>query len=417
VADPASGAGRPRALLAISVLAPDAATRAEIAAGMAPRRDFDELADRLGETAELLFLDGIDPGSPIARVARHLLGERIGRRVTMAVELFRARGRYDVIFTDTDALGLPLALLMRLAGRRGCRHVTLTHNLSSLRNPLAATAKRALSRLGAGSAIDTMIVHSVAQQALAAASLGLPRERIVLLPYQVDTAFWQPLPAIGPGAAHSRPLILVPGHECRDYPTMVAALAGLDAEVRISTRQVTDEQAALAAAPGWPSNLSFHAYDYPALRQLYAESSFVIVPLLPVDFQAGITVILEAMAMGKAVIVSAISGQTDVVRDARSGDRQPAPALIAASDAAETLGRLPTGLYVTPGDPADLRAAIDRLLDDPDLADQLGRNGRIVAERLFSIESFAERFAIAIAGDAANRAGLARLRARQPLEV
>jgi hypothetical protein len=35
-----------------------------------------------------------------------------------------------------------------------------------------------------------------------------------------------------------------------------------------------------------------------------ARSSVVVVPLFDVDFHAGITTILEAMAMGKAVIVT-----------------------------------------------------------------------------------------------------------------
>ena len=54
----------------------------------------------------------------------------------------------------------------------------------------------------------------------------------------------------------------------------------------------------MAERPDWPANLKFEAYDYMSLRRLYASARLVIVPLLPVDFQAGITVVLEAMAMG-----------------------------------------------------------------------------------------------------------------------
>jgi glycosyltransferase involved in cell wall biosynthesis len=402
-------------LLAISVAKPDPRTRAEIAEGVQPRRDFDELRRALGPSAEVLFLDQLDSGSAVSGLLTRALGQRVGRRVAMALAIFRRRSDYDVIFTDTDAVGLPLALMLRLRrpGRAGVRHVTLTHNLSSMRNPFASWCKRMLFRLGAASRIDTMIVHSSAQRFLAQTEFGVAPDHVVLLPYQVDTAFWQPLAAPTSEADRPRPLILVPGHECRDYPTLLAAVDGLDVDVRISTRAVTAEQEAMTRRPDWPPNLSFRAYDYPSLRRLYADASFVIVPLIPVDFQAGITVVLEAMAMGKAVVVSGIRGQTDVVRAPSNGrgpvERGSGPGLIELSDVADSLGQLPTGIYVTPGDPADLRRAIEHLLSEPELADELGRNGRAIAEALFSIESFAERFATAIAGDRDALQTLSRL--------
>ena len=88
------------------------------------------------------------------------------------------------------------------------------------------------------------------------------------------------------------------------------------------------------------------------LRQLYADARFVVMPLHDVEFQAGVTTILEAMAMGKAVVCSRTRGQTDVIIDGA------------------------TGVYVPPGDAAALRAAIRGLLDDPDRADEIGARGR-----------------------------------------
>jgi glycosyltransferase involved in cell wall biosynthesis len=76
------------------------------------------------------------------------------------------------------------------------------------------------------------------------------------------------------------------------------------------------------------------------------------VPLEDTDFQAGITSILEAMAMAKAVVCSRTRGQTDVVIDEDNG------------------------LYVPPGDPDALRRAIERLVADPAEAQRLGANGR-----------------------------------------
>ena len=404
-ADP--GARRPsdpQVLLVISVREPDAAARADISSGSQPRRDFDELQRVLG--AELLYLDSA-PSSRRARLYRRILGPRVGPRVGLAFAAFALRDRFDIIFTDTDAVGLPLALLLKIRRVKpaSLRHVTLSHNLSSMRNRTSSIAKRALFRCGITSHIDTMIVHSAAQRVLATGTFGVPPERVRQLPYQVDAAFWSAAAAresnpVGTAA----PVVPIPGHECRDYPTLLAAIRGLDIEARISTRAVTAEQAAMASRPDWPENLRFKEYDYPALRDLYASSRFVLVPLLPVDFQAGITVVLEAMAMGKAVIISAIRGQTDVVRDPRCRGRGPVerdwwPGFVDSSDVADALGHLPTGLYVAPADPDELRVAIEYLLDHPEEADEMGRNGRTVVEALFTVEAFAERFAQAIRGE------------------
>ena len=52
------------------------------------------------------------------------------------------------------------------------------------------------------------------------------------------------------------------------------------------------------------------------LRELYARSRFVVVPVVASDMDNGVTVILEAMAMGRPVICSRTRGQVDVVEAA-----------------------------------------------------------------------------------------------------
>ena len=79
----------------------------------------------------------------------------------------------------------------------------------------------------------------------------------------------------------------------------------------------------------------------------------------------GLTV-LEAMAIGKPVVVPATGGPAEIVRDSRDG------------------------VAVQPGNPAALAAALDRLLEDPALRRRLGDSGR-VRVRDFRAERFAER--------------------------
>ena len=108
--------------------------------------------------------------------------------------------------------------------------------------------------------------------------------------------------------------------------------------------------------------------------------------------------------MGKAVIVSGTRGQTDVVRDRRNSGRGRMlrewwPGFVDKPELAESIGRLPTGFYVTPGDARELRRAIQYLLAHPEVAAELGRNGRRVVEACFSLDAVVDRFAAVIRGE------------------
>jgi glycosyltransferase involved in cell wall biosynthesis len=102
----------------------------------------------------------------------------------------------------------------------------------------------------------------------------------------------------------------------------------------------------------------------PELRELYARSRFIVVPLMRSDTDNGITVILEAMAMGKPVICSRTRGQVDVIQEGV------------------------TGLYVPVGDAAALRTAILSLWNEPGRAEQMGKNARAYVEKCHTLEGF-----------------------------
>lgn len=329
-----------------------------------------------------------------------------GPKLALVWTAFSLRHAYDSIYTTAEIIGLPLALLLKLSGtRRGQpRHVTLAHYLSPFK-------KRIFIKLGVVSHIDTLIVHCTAQYTLATQTLGIANKRVVKLPYFVDINFWRPLAPSDTPLIADDPALCAVGLEFRDHATLVEAVSGLPVKMRIaaagnhivSARSHYGTARMPADLLRLPANVSIRSYDYVAMRQLYANSRFVIVPLRETDFQAGITTILEAMAMGKAVIVSGTRGQTDVVHDPRyigrgHGAREESPGFLDAPDLAETLGSLPTGFYVTPGDPHELRATIQYLLDHPGIADEMGRNGRQIVEEYFTVDAFVQRFVAAIRG-------------------
>lgn len=346
-----------------------------------PRKDYVALARALDAT--VVGRAWVDQ-SAVARVIARVCGVATAQ----AWLAFRTRHAYRAIFTYSENIALPLALLLKLARAR-TPHITIGHRLS-------AAKKRPFFRwLRLQSHISRIALHSTRQYELAATRLAIPRDRLALLPYQADTAFWQPAPV-----AEER-LVCSVGREARDYPTLFQAVTGLDARVVITTssRYARSADTTRDATP--PPNVELASFDYPALRDLYARAAVVVVPLHDVDFQAGITTILEAMAMGKAVVVTRARGQTDVVAGLPLAGADPeSPAPGPAEDAGAWLRHLAqaadlpleaTGIYVPPADPAALRRAIDFLLDHPAERARLGAAGRRIVERLLTVEQFAAR--------------------------
>lgn len=84
--------------------------------------------------------------------------------------------------------------------------------------------------------------------------------------------------------------------------------------------------------------------------------------MLPSRMEGFSQALLEAMALGKPVIASAVGGNLDLVRHGIDG------------------------LLVSPLDPSAWAAAIERLLNDPALAAALGRAGRETARVTFSLD-------------------------------
>ena len=347
------------------VVDPELTTR--IAHDERPRPDYVAMAAAMD--AELL--DVTEARRRAGRAGRLL--ERLGGApLLLAWVCFRERERYDAVFTDGEQVGLPLAALCRLTARRPFAHVMIAHILS-------VPKKRLLYRtLRLGRFIDSVVVYSSAQRHFVANELKFPIDRVVLTPFTVDTAFF----ATGRVDTHPGPrrTICSAGLEFRDYTTLMDAVRGLDVRVVIaaaspwSTRPDSTQGAAL------PPNVEVCRLGFVDLRQLYADSSLVVMPLHDVEFQAGITTILEAMAMGKTVVCSRTRGQTDVIVD----------------DV--------TGVYVEPGDRRALREAIDGLLADPARAERLGRAAREYVVRECDVSVYADRLA-AVVERARARAG------------
>jgi glycosyltransferase involved in cell wall biosynthesis len=205
---------------------------------------------------------------------------------------------------------------------------------------------------------------------MARKKLGIPAGKLRRIAFHADDRFYRPFSSI-PDAAE--PIVSAAGLEWRDYPTLLAAASRLP---RIQFK--------LAAASPWskhtnetqgrtlPANVSVRRYEYGELRELYAASTIVAIPLYENDFQAGVTTLLEAMSMGKAVIVTQTTGQTDVITNGENGVVVPA------------------------GDIEAWEREIRRLVGDPAECARLGANARRWVEENASLDRWTRHITDAI---------------------
>jgi len=335
-------------------------TERRIAIAVQGRRPREYQRDPSGEHArrEYLFDDLF-----VQRYDESILGSRRGTPlsralpswVRLAQEVQHRRHDYDVIVTWSERVTLSLMTLQSLQ-RTGKPHIAMMYWFSrpAVRFPMLAFAQ----------SLHAIVTWSSAQRRYAIEQLGIPSEKIYLIKHFVDQLFFSP-------RKRTLDMICSAGAEMRDYPTLLEALRGTELPCHVAADHVRVDTMGFARRIGTErfaglasDNVTIGRMPLVDLRELYARSHFVVVPLQESDTDNGISVILEAMAMGKPVICSRTKGQVDVIQDGV------------------------TGLFVPVGDAKALRAAMLELWHDPARARAMGRAARAYIEKHHSLDKF-----------------------------
>jgi len=274
----------------------------------------------------------------------------------IAREVRRQHAEYDVLVSWNE--GATVSLMALDGVRRSPKpHVAMLYWFS---RPLVRASMQAF-----GDRLHAIVTWTSVQRDYAIRHLEYPPERIYMVKHYVEQLYFRPSDV-------ETDMICSVGAEMRDYPTLIEALRGTDIRCHIAADHVRTSRVAafgshtraetLAAIAG--DNVTIGRKKLPELRDLYARSRFVVVPLHPSDTDNGVTVILEAMAMGKPVICSRTKGQVDVIQEGV------------------------TGLYVPVGDPEAMRSAILELWNDPERAKAMGRAARAYIEKHHTLDKF-----------------------------
>ena len=265
---------------------------------------------------------------------------RLAAKATGALLMARKKG-YRYVFTiETDWLTFIFAGLQTLLLLRTPRHVVLQFVMRERVPGLKSALKYAFMRW-CFSSVHLFVCPSRFELEGYASAFRFPKKKLAFVASPTNHVLLDH-PRMPEDA-----IVLSAGRTFRDYPTLLKAVAGTGLNVTIvAGRGGLDDMPI-------PENVTIH-YDLPGheLTDLIARCMLVVVTLEERHISAGQSVLLEAMALGKPVIATRVTGTIDYVDD------------------------MTTGILVPPGDIGRLRAAMLLLCSDANLRRSLGDAGR-----------------------------------------
>lgn len=269
--------------------------------------------------------------------------------------------RYDfVVAQDELFLGYVVSVLAKLfLLKTRWLYVTMTSSTLMRRH---ATHPIRLSLLKKFWASYTRIVCLSQEQREDLIRFGIPREHLVFVPFGVDAQFFK-----SAGMSNEENLVVSVGRDSgRDYATLFKAAAHSDyALVVVASPKNIPSDVPI------PANVSV-LYDRPLVevRDLYARARLVVIASKDTSQPdgsdcSGQTVILDALAAGKAVIATHRPWITDY--------------FIPDQDI----------VVVPPNDPEALAQAIDALLHDPERRERIAASGHAKVVARYTTAAFA----------------------------
>jgi len=283
---------------------------------------------------------------------------------------------YDLLFSHYWLSG-EVACLLRPHLASGWAHVAHTLGLVKNRSLAAGARPEPPLRIRVEAEIaqqaDLLIASTADESAELVRTYGAVSERVFVVPPGVDLSVFQPVDrdearrkiGYGPGR-----LLLFVGRleRLKGVEVAIRALALLRDRNHDDVRLLIlgedskdgdegekDRLKAVAADIGVRDRVDFlGSVAHHELPYFYSAADVCVMPSYSESFGL---VGLEAQASGRPVVGSDVSGLRSVIRDQVSG-------------------------YLIAGhDPAEYAERIGRLLEDPELAQQMGRRGRLLAQR------------------------------------
>ena len=265
----------------------------------------------------------------------------------------------DVVFSTVDTVGIPLVLLRRA----GLVRPPIVYAAIGLPERLVQLRGRRMRRLYANAlrGAHTIVAYAESEADWLRSWLAPDAPPVVFVPFGVDAVAFRP----EPGREPEVDVVSIGADPRRDFE-LLEAVASRQSELTFRIVASAERARSLVALP---ANVSVET-DIPLeqVRDRLAAARVVALPVLDNSYSGATTVLLQAMAMAKPVVVS----RTDAI--ARGYE-------------------LEDGVncrLVPPGDAEALERAVVELLADAGAAVTLGTRARETIERSFSWERYTD---------------------------
>jgi glycosyltransferase involved in cell wall biosynthesis len=266
---------------------------------------------------------------------------RRSRMARRSLILFRQAPRYDAIVTLGDLEGLFFAALERFRGQNRPAHLmydSLWYGGGRLRRAWMRFCLRT---------VDRCIVWASVECERYSRAYGMPREKFLYVPHHHTLKRY--VFEVG-----DEGYVFTGGNADRDYGLFFSAVRDLPAPCVLATNRPR-----LLAGLVVPPNVRVVSVSPAEFRQLMARARLVVMPMRATLLHAGgQQTVLNAMVMGKPVVLTDPEGGSDYIENGK------------------------TGLLVPYGDARALREAIQYLMDHPEEAQAMGDRAKLAAAPL-----------------------------------
>lgn len=247
---------------------------------------------------------------------------------------------YDVVLTSA-AYGT--LLLWRIFHFPPRKWVMFDYNLSGMLENTNTFKQRVFKWMIGG--VSGFITLSKEEAEAMRARYPEKAENIIFLPFACDTEYYKPVEGL-----KEKDFILSVGRDPgRDLKTLCEAVKGTG-----TVCKVTAKEQQFDAVKDVPKEVERYSFSKEELLEQYTKAKVVVLPLNPKypNDSMGCSSLVEALAMGKAVVATDTVTMRNYITDGINGRLVPQ------------------------GDVDALKKAVTKLLDDEEKRKQLGKNAR-----------------------------------------
>ncbi len=259
----------------------------------------DEIGARGAQVRHNLEREGARPlwARATARIVNRLLRLTGGYGGDFASVLasLRTANEADVVFATTDTVGIPLVLLKRA----GLLRPPLVYAAIGLPERLAQLRSGPMRRLYAGAfrRVGAIVAYAESEAEWLRQWLAPGAPAVLFVPFGVD------LEAFSPGSGRSEDLDVVSvGADPRRDFDLLCAVASRHPELRFRIVATRDRARSLGSLP--PNVTLETDLSLEQVRDTLAAAHVVALPVRRNSYSGATTVLLQAMAMAKPVVVS-----------------------------------------------------------------------------------------------------------------